>query len=190
MKECSDFHVQNEGEAHCLRCGKRLQKSHGERIAELERRVALLTERTKTMGNWRTVRVVGTCADITDQGRLRAALAVDYMDDSWDCLCSGGLCGLPNFGKAEFDVTGNLAERDYEPESVAEHLLKLAKVAPSLECVIHCGGDYEETNCIATVVCVGGETKVTPPMVEDIGEIPRIQVERNMLIMMLGGRTW
>ncbi len=103
------------------------------------------------MGNWRTVRAVGECPEVGDQQELRAALAVDYMDKQWYCLCSGGIFGLPNFGRSSFDVTGNLGERGYDAEDVARHLRELVKVAPSLQCMIHCGDDYEETNCIASM---------------------------------------
>jgi hypothetical protein len=141
------------------------------------------------MGNWRTVRVVGECPEFTEQKKLHAALAVGYMDEKWDCLCSGGMCGLPNFGgKSEFNVVGNLGERGYEPECVAKHLRELVKIAPSLRCMIHCGDDYESTKCVATIVAVDGVVEVVPAQVDDVGEIPRDRIERNTLIAMLGGR--
>jgi hypothetical protein len=48
------------------------------------------------MGNWRTVTIVGECAE-AETGALRNYLKAGYGDDRWGCLHGGGICGLPNW---------------------------------------------------------------------------------------------
>jgi hypothetical protein len=133
------------------------------------------------MGDWRRVRVVGTCGD-QDKYQLQRLLGVKFEDDRWDCLCRGGGLGLPDWGgKSEFDVIGNLAERGFDEESVVEHLTKLGKECPTLACRVHVGDHNEKDNCVATVTLVAGEAKVGKPEVEQIPRVSREQFKERML---------
>lgn len=124
------------------------------------------------MGNWRTVHLQGTCNPV-DVPALRDFLSLRSDDHGWGCLHSGGLAGLQNWAGEEITVIGNLGERGFTPEDVAEELRKIiATVAPSLKVKVDCGGDYESTDCVATVL-VGEDSSVAvlPPSVERIPEI-------------------
>ena len=139
------------------------------------------------MGNWRTVHITGTCA-ASEVAALRAAVRSDQRNDwaNHGPLCFGAsLCGLSFWPAETFDATGNLWERDYTPEDVAEHLRELLAVAPSLTMTVHCGGDYEDTVCIATVTCAGGVVAVGPPAVADVGSLTPEEIERNMIMALL-----
>lgn len=130
------------------------------------------------MGNWRTVHLQGS-VERADWYGLRVRLAVDYESPYWGCLHSGGLFGIQNWAetnlkdvgsRVEFSSYGNLGERDFSPEDVAEAVRKIrTQVAPSLIVRIDCGGDYESTTCVATVI-VGenGDVAVMPPMVQEL----------------------
>lgn len=140
------------------------------------------------MGNWRTVHIIGTChAD--DVPRLQAALtpAPDYSN--FHCLLGGvGLFGLPNWADEQIDATGNLAERGYDPEDVQRQLVKLGAIAPSLTVIVHCGGDYEDTTCVASVVLENGSAEVKPPLIADVGAISDDQILDNFAAQMQRAR--
>lgn len=117
------------------------------------------------MGNWRTVRIVGSC-DETDIDALLKATA--WSNDSTlgelHCLSrTSGLFGLGNWVSTNIWAQGNLAERDYDVKNVADQLQKLASVAPSLELTIHCGGDYESRQVVNTIELHDGQVFVNPP---------------------------
>ncbi len=127
------------------------------------------------MGNWRSVDIVGS---ISPQDAPAAAEFVNTGQD-WDlfhCLCYSGpsLCGLgpwiPPTG-GQIRATGNLSERNYGPEDVAVTLEKLVAIAPSLELKVHCGGDWEDATCVATVTVHDGVVSIGPPEVAKVGEI-------------------
>lgn len=137
------------------------------------------------MGNWMTVTIEGSI-DPADAGAARAFVDitdgtrrfVNHMDVDWDrfhclCFCGPSLQGLglwiPEAG-GEFRAVGNLAERDYGPESVAETLRGLVAVAPSLRLKVHCGGDYESTDCVATVTVADGTVSLGSPEVAEVGD--------------------
>lgn len=146
------------------------------------------------MGNWRTVHLQGS-VERADWYGLRARLAVDYESPYWGCLHSGGLFGIQNWAetntkdvgsRVEFSSYGNLGERDFSPEDVAEAVRELmAQVAPSLIVRIDCGGDYESITCVATVITSeDGEVMVMPPMVEQLPahlEPDEAEVKRRMV---------
>jgi hypothetical protein len=111
------------------------------------------------MGNWRTARIIGTCA-------------VDQVD--WT--------------GAAFDRTGNLAERGYDEKRVAEHLEQLAKAAPSLRCKVHLGGDYESKDVVSLISLEGGKATIGPPGDVTSLEIPEDQMQSNLLSAMFGRR--
>lgn len=122
------------------------------------------------MGNWRRVQIVGTC-DSTEVAALRKALTFDVRTGlNFHCLVDGGLGGLPNWAAKEINAVGNLAERDYGFEDVKETLEELAKVAPSLNVTVHCGGDYEDATCLVSIVLVHGKATIEPARVEQIPE--------------------
>lgn len=139
------------------------------------------------MGNWRTVNITGTM-------RPEDALALCRLLDTagtfgtghevWDapyaCLSFDtlrpGLCGIGRWPAARTDAAGNLAERDFTVEDVADALRALVHVAPSMLLKVHCGGDWESDECVATIsvgeglVVVGKpeQAKVMGPSVEQV----------------------
>lgn len=142
------------------------------------------------MGNWRTVKINGSCS-AQDVPALRKAIIYDYRDPDdkieFHCLMhTGGLAGLPMWAGEAINAVGNLAERDYTPDSVREALEKLSKVAPSLAVKVHCGDDWEENNVIATVTLVDGKAIVGDPEIELLPEIPPGQVRNNLISALFG----
>src|SRR6185436_9864823 len=141
------------------------------------------------MGNWRTVFIEG----MIDPADTRAAvnfIDIGVSDDrglvrDWDSpsawdrfhpLCYAGLsiCGLGLWvheGVPTIRVFGNLAERDYAVEDVAETLRELVAAAPSLDVVVHCGGEHEDTQVVATITTSGGVVEVLPPQVPNLGVV-------------------
>lgn len=128
------------------------------------------------MGNWRTVTITGSI-DAADVPAARAFVELGDRPVDWDrfhCLCWTGpsLCGLgrwiPKDG-GQIDAVGNLAERDYGVEEVAETLRNLVAVAPSLDVKVHCGGDWENTTCVATVTAREGQVTISDPEVAEVG---------------------
>jgi hypothetical protein len=125
------------------------------------------------MGNWRTVTVVGTCPP-EELSALQAACTYSWRDpdtySNFHCLStSEGLMGLGNWPATRIDVSGNLAERDYDVDDVARQLEKLVKAAPGLRVKVHCGGEREDQTCVATVTLDEEGVRVGPP------EIPYVR---------------
>lgn len=137
------------------------------------------------MGNWRRVKIVGTC-DTRDVPALRKALDPGEGFENFHCLVSGGVCGLPNWADTAIGAIGNLAERDYSIENVAAQLGELAKLAPSLALKIHCGSDYEASKCVATVTLNDGQVSIGDPEIDDVPEISEIQMQTQFLREFLG----
>lgn len=111
------------------------------------------------MGNWRTVHIDGSI-DESQVKAARDACLYDWDFDAQDnddlphALSYGktpSLCGLHEWPASRINVVGNLYERDCGVDSVAEALRHVAKAAPSLRVKVHCGGEYESTNCVATI---------------------------------------
>jgi len=140
------------------------------------------------MGNWRTVQIEGTCA-ATDIAALRQYLAAGCEDPRWGPLHCGGACGLPNWADEEINVCGNLGERGFTPEDLRDELLKLCGVAPSLAVDVHCGGDYEDTKCVATVHLERGRSVVLDPQIEAVGQPSPEQIEQQVMAMLQKTRT-
>lgn len=131
------------------------------------------------MGNWRTVHIDGSI-DESQVKAARDACLYDWDFDAQDnddlphALSYGktpSLCGLHEWPASRINVVGNLYERDYGVDSVAEALRHVAKAAPSLRVKVHCGGEYESTNCVATITVSDGEVTVGEP---EVSEIPGI----------------
>lgn len=134
------------------------------------------------MGNWRTVNIVGQVAE-AEVAALRAALVYDL--DNWDnfgplafAADRPGLAGLGDWVRPRISAHGNLAERDYSVEDVAEALRRLLLVAPSLDVRVHCGGDWESEECVATVTASGGQVRVGPPLVAVVVSVGDVVMER------------
>lgn len=130
------------------------------------------------MGDWMTVNIVGTI-DPADVAAAREFVEIGGDIKEWGrrfhCLCYTGmsLCGLgrwiPEAG-GEISVVGNLSERNYGVEDVASTLRDLVAVAPSLRLKVHCGGEYESTDCVATVTVEDQMVTVGEPEVAKVGE--------------------
>ncbi len=126
------------------------------------------------MGNWRTVTMHGT-VDRGEVDQLRAACAYDVYGEDWGDFgplsfdpATPGLASLGDWVRPTIAAGGNLAERDYAVDEVAEHLRRLVLVASSLALVVHCGGDYESTACVATIVVAAGAVTVGPAQVAEV----------------------
>ena len=132
------------------------------------------------MGNWTTVHIKGTCKN-KDIQKLKKALDPGKNYENFHCLVCGGICGLPNWARESIDVVGNLAERDYSSNDVANQLKELSKIAPSLSVDIHCGGDYESKDCVNTIRLKNGKIKILPPQEKQIPEISLENMKANLL---------
>lgn len=134
---------------------------------------------------------MGTCAP-EDVRKLSAALDMGDSYEHFGPLSnSGGLAGLNDWAGTTIDRIGNLAERNYSPEQVADHLRKIVAVVPSLIARIDCGADYEADGCVATVI-VGEDRQVAviPPQTDTIREIPPEQVMQALEDVFQGRTRW
>lgn len=133
------------------------------------------------MGNWRTVTIKGTC-DLGDLPSLKEKLDPGKDYHNFHCLSyTRGLCGLGMWGSQIIDTSGNLAERGYSVEQVAETLEDLAVEAPSLAVKVHCGGDFEDKTCINTITLKDGKAIVGDPEVETVEGVSEEMMQRNMM---------
>jgi hypothetical protein len=129
------------------------------------------------VGNWRTVNIMGTMS-AEHAALLREALDYgDYaltgkMPPGADCLAFSsvhpGLCGLGAWPAENMNRCGNLHERDYSVQDVAEALKVLVLFAPSMLLKVHCGGEYESQTCVATISVGEGLVVVGKPERETV----------------------
>lgn len=130
------------------------------------------------MGNWCTVNLRGSLAkeDVPKVIKFVTVLP-DYSN--FNCLSGSlqGLAGLGMWPAEEIHADGNLAERNYGEESVAETLREIVAIAPSLSLKVHCGGEYESTKCIATVTAENGVVLCGDPEVETVESISAEEFE-------------
>jgi hypothetical protein len=148
------------------------------------------------MDNWRTVNITGTMTE-EDATALREYLGYSYDRDDPAMERFGplsfsrekpSLCGLNRWPAAKVSAIGNIAERDYSPRDVARHLRKLVTIAPSMNLVIHCGGDWESARCIATIrVANGLVVMMKQPEVAQIDGISDEQATMNVIRAISGG---
>lgn len=146
------------------------------------------------MGNWRRVWIVGTCpheqaialSRALRADDLRAYMAGEPLPEDWPashCLKIGdGLCGLPDWpNMSRIDAIGNLYERNYTPEDVRDAAERyVLPVAPGIDALIHCGGDYESDECVATVAVAQGRAELRPPTIPKLPPIPEEQIADRM----------
>lgn len=148
------------------------------------------------MGNWRTVNLIGTMTE-QDAAKLRDYLGYSHelADPGWKRFGplsfnrhQPSMCGINAWPARAMDVVGNLAERGYDVEDVAEHLRELVEIAGSMLLKVHCGGDYESLDCVATVSVGEGVVAVGKPDVEQLKPISDAQVELNVIRALSAGR--
>ena len=143
------------------------------------------------MGNWRTVNVVGTMS-AEHAAKLRRLLdwgdyvtVVDEPPRDAECLSFStrhpGLCGLGDWPAETMNAAGNLHERDYSVEDVATALRVLIHHAPSMLLKVHCGGEYEADECVATISVGEGLVVVGKPEVATITGPSLQQMHGNLL---------
>lgn len=141
------------------------------------------------MGNWRTVNITGTMSQ-QDAVALRDWLGYSHEpgDPAWERFgplsfnrVQPSICGINNWVGPKVSVSGNLAERDYTPEDVRDELEKLLRIAPTMMLVVHCGGDWESDECVATIRTGEGLAVLLPPEVEKIEPMSDTQAQLNML---------
>lgn len=151
------------------------------------------------MGNWRTVEIIGSCPEEDVRGLREFIDCADMFhspyktqqedaEERWSCMCYPGpsVCGLGIWANAEIHRIGNLAERDFSVEDVRHALEKIGKYFSGLELSVHCGGDYESLNCVATVKLKDGVAKILPAEKEKIEKMSGAQLKTNLLRTMLG----
>lgn len=138
------------------------------------------------MGNWMTVSLRGTlsAADL-DAAHEFVHCKDDYSN--FHPLCAvQGLAGLGQWAAEEIYADGNLSERGYGTDDIAATLREMVKVAPSLALKVHCGGDYESKECVATVTVADGEVIVGQPEVASVAGVSDVVV-KGRLFDLLGG---
>lgn len=139
------------------------------------------------MGIWTTVNIVGTC-DRSEVSALRAAIDPGRNYENFHCLSCGGLAGLNNWASEIINAAGNLAERDYDAESVRETLEELAKKVPSLKVKVHVGRAGESLECVNTVTLDAGKAVMGPPEIQTLQEKSQEASRANFLWQMSGRR--
>lgn len=137
------------------------------------------------MGNWRTVNIIGTC----EAGELPVLKYMASYDrkkfERFGPLSTGeSLCGLDHWPAENMNVSGNLAERDYSVEDVATHLRELVLVAPSLNLKIHCGGEHESLECVATITVEKGLVTVGLPECQEIRDMSAAETNERITILL------
>ena len=135
------------------------------------------------MGNWRTVHIDGTIDPAQVEAAHRACLyewgAFDPASKLPHALSYSqqpSLCGLHEWPAPRIKVVGNLYERDYSVDDVAEALRIVAVAAPSLRVIVHCGDDWESQKCIATITVNQGSVTNGPPLIDALPEISLSQI--------------
>ena len=150
------------------------------------------------MGNWMTVNLVGTMSaqdaeavreylGYPDISRYRPGSGI-AADPAWNhfgplsfCRDRPSLGGIGDWPAPVMNRAGNLAERGYTVQDVAETLRELLPLAGSMLLKVHCGGDYESLECVATVSVGEGLVAVGKPEVERIEPMGEAQATLNVL---------
>jgi hypothetical protein len=133
------------------------------------------------MGDWRRVKIEGTCG-AHDVPKLREMLDPGDDYENFHCLVyTAGVCGLPDWAGEQISAVGNLAERNYDAESVREVLLDILGMCPSLSVRVHVGDHNESAECVATVVACEGLVTVGDAAIDTIPELDRQQMGANLM---------
>lgn len=137
------------------------------------------------MGNWRTVNLRGSIAP-RDVAIVRRTIT---PEDDWSNFgplsLTGGMASLGDWVGEEVHADGNLAERDYTVGDVACALREILGEAPSIRLKVHCGGDHESADCVATITVDESGVSVGPPEREHVATVPD-DVLRGRLFKALG----
>lgn len=144
------------------------------------------------MGNWRLCNITGT---MSGEHALRLYAALDtgsgYRPACEEAFCLAfssvhpSLCGIGAWPAPHVNRCGNLHERDYSAGDVAEALRALVLIAPSMLLKVHCGGDYESEECVATISVGEGLVVTGAPERETVEAPPDDQVLENFARNML-----
>jgi hypothetical protein len=147
------------------------------------------------MGNWRTVHVTGSMTE--DHARALSDLLDRGDDDDWpgwgepyECLgfssSRPGLHGLGAWPAAKVDRTGNIG-KDCSVQEVADALRALVCIAPTMLLKVHCGGDWESSECVATISVGEGCVVTGEPEVATIDGPPDEQMLRDLMTNLTRG---
>lgn len=132
------------------------------------------------MGNWRMVNIIGTVSKREVEALRNACTVKDYED--LHCLSIvNSLMGLGNWVGTVVNARGNLAERNYSVEDVAMQLEELVEISPTLNLKVHCGGDYEDSRCVATISVVDGDICIDDPEIEFIAGLSNSELGERLL---------
>lgn len=144
------------------------------------------------MGNWRSVNIVGTIPEEHIEPMTEYFTLGDYKDGGWDRFnplsIMRSIFGLPDWVQEEVKAIGNLSERDYSVESIAEVLKLIAKKWPGCKLKVHCGGDYEDKTCIATIALEDDKVETRYPEVKMIDELSKEDIMDNLISSLTDGR--
>lgn len=140
------------------------------------------------MGNWRTINITGTMSG-SDAAALRELLGRNGHDwpgwgEDYACLSFSthypSLCGINDWPGPTMNVTGNLAERGYTVDDVADALRACVNVAGTMLLKAHCGGDYESETCAATISVGEGLVAVGKPERDKVSPPSEVQILGNL----------
>ena len=132
------------------------------------------------MGNWRMVNIIGTVSK-GEVEALRDACTIKTNYEDFHCLSIvNNLMGLGNWVGTVINAHGNLAERNYSVEDIAMQLEELVKISPTLTLKVHCGGDYEDSTCIATINVIDGDVYIDGPEIRSISGLTKSELEERL----------
>ena len=144
------------------------------------------------MGNWRTVHIHGR-VDEKDVDKLRGVLyCAKETEDSWDYLPlawheNHSICGINDWvGNGTINVVGNLNEKDVTNEEVVAHCFTIANMFPSASFKIDMGGNYENLDCVATVIVENGTARIVAAEVEKIPDISADAIRGRLMTALFG----
>ena len=122
------------------------------------------------VNNKRTVWLIGTVS-AGDLPKLQGFVRTGRDYQGFHALCHYGpsLDGLNDWPAQVMDVVGNLPGHGYTIDEIAEVLLWAAATAPTLCLKVHCGGDYEDREAVATITVADLDVTIGPP------EVPRLR---------------
>jgi len=148
-----------------------------------------------TMGNWRTIHIIGTCPP-EQVGPLREALCYDWRKEKYNDPESRwrgihgpltftpqpSIFGINDWPEEYMDRSGNCSERDYDVEDIAQHLQELLQVAPGLNIKVHCGGDCESQETVATITVEAGQVVVGSPETPRVRGVSSVEAVGNLFV--------